>query len=158
MANVFVTDLEVFGSPTSGMYFLVVDAETNEVLWNGSENGKSFNVAEATDDEGLLSGSGMLIVVGLGTLILILLVAVVVLARRDSGDGTYEYEYDYEEEDKSYADLPSAGPPAAAPADNVDPLMAAAMAEFPQWDQATIQGYFDQGWDVNSLQEWIDSQ
>ena len=157
MANVFVTDLEVFGSPTSGMYFLVVDAETNEVLWNGSENGKSFNVAEATDDEGLLSGSGMLIVVGLGTLILILLVAVVVLARRDSGDGTYEYEYEYEEEDKSYADLPSAGPPAAAPADNVDPLMAAAMAEFPQWDQATIQGYFDQGWDIDSLRDWVNN-
>jgi len=150
----------VFASPTSGMYFLIVDSNSNEVLWNGSENSKSFNVAEASDDEGFLSGSGMLIVIGLGTLILILLVVVVVLAKRDSGDGTYEYEYDYEEDEKSYADLPVAanGPPAASPAADVDPLMAAAMAEFPQWDQATIQGYFDQGWDINSLRDWVNNQ
>ena len=159
MENIF-TELEVFASPTSGMYFLIVDSNSNEVLWNGSENSKSFNVAEASDDEGFLSGSGMLIVIGLGTLILILLVVVVVLAKRDSGDGTFEYEYDYEEEEKSYADLPVArtGPPAASPAADVDPLMAAAMAEFPQWDQATIQGYFDQGWDINSLRDWVNNQ
>jgi len=160
MANIFVTDLEVFGTPTSGMYFLIVDSESNEVLWNGSENSKSFNVAEASDDEGFLSGSGMLIVIGLGTLILILLVVVVVLARRGSSDGTYEYEYEYEEEvEKSYADVPRAGPPSAGPppAADVDPAMAAAMAEFPQWDQATIQGYFDQGWDIDSLRDWVNS-
>ena len=160
MENIF-TELEVFASPTSGMYFLIVDSNSNEVLWNGSENSKSFNVAEASDDEGFLSGSGMLIVIGLGTLILILLVVVVVLAKRDSGDGTFEYEYDYEEEEKSYADLPVAaktGPPAASPAADVDPLMAAAMAEFPQWDQATIQGYFDQGWDINTLRDWVNNQ
>ena len=167
MANVFVTDLEIFANPTSGMYFLIVDAETNEILWNGSENSKSFNVAEASDDEGFLSGSGMLIVIGLATLILILLVAVVILARRDSGDGTYEYEYEYDEDDKSYADIPSAGtaagppssgpPSAGPPPTSVDPLMAAALAEFPQWDEATIQGYFDQGWDIDSLRDWVNS-
>ncbi|GIR00310.1 MAG: hypothetical protein CM15mP9_0130 [Methanobacteriota archaeon] len=71
--NIFVTDLEVFGNPTSGMYFIIVDAESNMPLWNGSEFSKSFNVAEASDDGGFLSGSGMLIVIGLSTLILILL-------------------------------------------------------------------------------------
>ena len=159
LSNIFIEDLEAFASSTSGMYFLIVDAESNEVLWNGSQNSKSFNVAEATDDEGLLSGSGMLIVIGLGTLILILLVAVVVLVKRDSGEETYEYEY---EEEKSFVDLPSADsagpPPAAGPAANVDPLMAAAMAEFPQWNQETIQGYFDQGWNIDTLREWVDSQ
>jgi len=35
--------------------------------------------------------------------------------------------------------------------------MAAAMAEFPQWDQATIQGYFDQGWDIESLKDWVNN-
>ena len=34
---------------------------------------------------------------------------------------------------------------------------AAAMAEFPQWDQATIQGYFDQGWDIDSLRDWVNN-
>ena len=157
--NIFVTDLEVFGNPTSGMYFIIVDAESNMPLWNGSEFSKSFNVAEASDDGGFLSGSGMLIVIGLSTLILILLLVVVVLARRGSSDGTYEYEYEYEEEvDKAVVDLPRAGPPSAGPpAASVDPTMAAAMAEFPQWDQATIQGYFDQGWDIDSLRDWVNN-
>ena len=157
-ADVFIDGMEIFGSSTSGMFYIVVDSESNEVLWNGSSNSKSFNVAEATDDEGLLSGSGMLIIVGLAALILILLVAVVVLARRDSGDGTYEYEYDYESEEseKNYASIPSSGPPSRGPpAANIDPLMKAAMDEFPQWDQATIQGYFDQGWDIDSLRDWV---
>ena len=157
--NIFVTDLEVFGTPTSGMYFIIVDSESNMPLWNGSEFSKSFNVAEASDDGGFLSGSGMLILIGLSTLILILLLAVVVLARRGSSDGTYEYEYEYEEEvDKAVVDLPRAGPPSAGPPPaSVDPTMAAAMAEFPQWDQATIQGYFDQGWDIDSLRDWVNN-
>ena len=158
--NVFITDLEEFASPTSGMYFLVVEAESNEVLWNGSQNGKSFNVAVASDDDGFLAGAGMLVVIGLGTLILVLLVVVVVLARRGGEDGSYEYEYEYED-DKEYADIPKArtGPPSAGPppAQNVDPTMAAALAEFPQWDQATIQGYFDQGWDIDSLKDWVNN-
>ncbi|MFL2961924.1 MAG: hypothetical protein ACJZ2K_02960 [Candidatus Poseidoniaceae archaeon] len=158
MSEIDVDELEIFASPTSGMYFLIVDAESNDILWNGSKESKSFNVAEQSADEGFLSGSGMLIVVGLGALILILLVAVVILAKRDSGDGTYEYEYEFEEEDKTYAEIPVAGPPTSGPpaaAPSVDPTMAAALAEFPQWDQATIQGYFDQGWDIATLRDWV---
>ena len=116
-------------------------------------------MAEASNDDGFLSGSGMLIVIGLSALILILLLAVVILARRGSSEGNYEYEYEYEEEvDKSVVDLPRAGPPSAGPPPaSVDPTMAAAMAEFPQWDQATIQGYFDQGWDIDSLRDWVNN-
>ena len=57
----------------------------------------------------------------------------------------HEYEYEYEDEvDKAVVDLPRATTSAGPPPASVDPVMAAAMAEFPQWDQATIQGYFDQ--------------
>ena len=126
------------------------------------ENSKSFNVAEASDDEGFLSGAGMLIVIGLATLILILLVVVVILARRDSGDGTYEYEYEYEEEEKSYAEVPRSGPPSAGPppasAPAVDPLMAAGSCRVPSVGPGyTIQGYFDQGWDIDSLRDWVNN-
>ena len=149
----FIT-LEKFTTPTTGMYFLVVNAETNEILWNGSSNSKSFNVAVESEDEGLLSGMGMLVVIGLAALILILLVVVVVLVRRDTGDETYEYEYEEDMDVKQYAEIPQAVSPAA----NVDPIMAQAMQEFPQWDQATIQGYFDQGWDIASLRDWVNNQ
>ncbi|HIF46732.1 MAG TPA: hypothetical protein EYQ73_08105 [Candidatus Poseidoniales archaeon] len=155
--NIFIT-LEKFTTPTTGMYFLIVDADSNEVLWNGSESSKDFNVAVKGEDGGLLAGSGMLIVIGLAALILILLVAVVVLVKRDSGDGTYEYESN-EGDVKEYVDIPAAigPPPGAATAAPVDPLMAQALQEFPQWDQATIQGYFDQGWDIPSLHDWVNS-
>ena len=160
--KISVDDLEPFASSTSGMYYIIIDADTNQVLYQGNWTNRSdtFNVAESSEDEGLLSGSGMLIVVGLGALILILLVAVVVLAKRNSDGGTYEYEYEYEaEEQKSYADIPAVevGALAGPPDTNVDPLMAAALAEFPQWDQATIQGYFDQGWDIDTLRDWVNN-
>ena len=156
---IVVTGLEKFGTPTSGMYFIIRDSESNLALWNGSEFAKTFNVAQASDDDGFLSGFGMFIVIALSGLILILLLAVVILSRRGSSDGTYEYEYQYEDEvNKSVVNLPRSGPPSAGPPPaSVDPTMAAAMAEFPQWDQATIQGYFDQGWDIDSLRDWVNN-
>ena len=36
--------------------------------------------------------------------------------------------------------------------------MARAMETFPQWTQQEIQGYFDQGWTVESLQDWVNNQ
>jgi hypothetical protein len=33
-----------------------------------------------------------------------------------------------------------------------------AKEKFPHWDEATIQGYFDQGWSVEQLEEWLASQ
>ena len=66
------------------------------------------------------------------------------------------YMYEDEGEGKAYASLP--GQADAAPPANVSPEMAEAMKQFPQWSQAEIQGYFDQGWDVNSLQDWLDNQ
>tara|TARA_B100000530_G_scaffold305654_1_gene229244 strand:+ start:114 stop:227 length:114 start_codon:yes stop_codon:yes gene_type:complete len=33
-----------------------------------------------------------------------------------------------------------------------------AKEKFPFWDEATIQEYFDQGWNVEQLEEWLASQ
>ena len=33
--------------------------------------------------------------------------------------------------------------------------MQRALQLFPQWDQATIQGYFDMGWSIEQLQDWV---
>ena len=32
------------------------------------------------------------------------------------------------------------------------------MERFPQWTQDEIQGYFDQGWSIDALQDWVNSQ
>ena len=44
----------------------------------------------------------------------------------------------------------SAGPPGSG-----ESKMDRAKRIFPQWDEETIQGYFDQGWSIQQLQDWV---
>ena len=150
--------LEEFRDATTGMYYIVDDNTCTAdctPLYNGKDSGDTFNVKVASD-----SSSGMstlLIVVILVGVIGVLAVIVVVLSRREGSGGDL---YDDEEfefvEEKSYAEVPYRTSPVQSA--DVTPQMADAMARFPQWTQEDIQGYFDQGWDLDSLQEWIDGQ
>ena len=146
-------ELESFVDTTTGMYYLIFDDVTGELLYNGSFSGDQFNVnlASESDDSGML----MLVIVILTGLILVMAIVGLVLVRRNNTDMD-DYMYEDEGEGKAYASLP--GQADAAPPANVSPEMAEAMKQFPQWSQAEIQGYFDQGWDVNSLQDWLDNQ
>jgi len=150
--------LEEFRDATTGMYYIVDDNTCTSdctSLYNGKIRGDSFNVKVASD-----SGSGLftpLIVAILVGVIGILGVVVVVISRREGSTGDYFDEDGFEfEEEKSYAEVPYRTTPVQSA--NVTPQMADAMGRFPQWTQEDIQGYFDQGWDVDSLQEWIDGQ
>jgi hypothetical protein len=101
----------------------------------------------------------MLILAILGIAVAVLGTLVVVLIRRGGDDDMFD-EYE-DEEEKAYAELPGqskpvSGPP--APAANVSPEMARAMEQFPQWTQDEIQGYFDQGWSIEALKDWVNSQ
>jgi len=119
-----------------------------------------------------IGGVTTLLFSGLGGLVLILLVVIVVLMKRSKGENEF---YDGHEGGKSYADIPPGS--YAAPQDSyaapsggseyasdygtggygtVDPKMAEALAAFPQWDQGTIQGYFDMGWDIATLKDWVE--
>ena len=149
--------LEEFRDATTGMYYLVDDNECTDddctPLYNGNTRGDTFNVKVAGDSES--GGSTLLIVIILIGVIAILGIVVVVISRRDNSSSDYfDDEYD-DEDDKAYAELPGQ---TSAPAAYISPEMVEAMQRFPQWSQEDIQGYFDQGWDINSLQEWIDSQ
>lgn len=150
--------LEEFRDATTGMYYLVDDNTCTSdctPLYDGKASGNTFNVKVASD-----SGSGispLLIVVILVGVIGVLAVIVVVLSRREGSGGDLfdDDEFEFEEE-KSYAEVPYRTSPVQSA--EVTPQMADAMARFPQWTQEDIQGYFDQGWDIESLQEWIDGQ
>ena len=146
-------ELESFANTATGMYYLIFDDVTGDLLYNGSSSGDSFNVKIASegDDSGML----MLVIVILIGLILVMGIVGLVVMRRGSSDMD-DYLYEDEAEGKAYASLP--GQSDAAPPANVSPEMAEAMKQFPQWSQAEIQGYFDQGWDVKSLQDWLDNQ
>ena len=151
--------LQQFDLATTGMYYLISDDATNDILYNGSNLGEKFNVkveSQSSDSSGLF-----LILAILGIAVAVLGTLVFVLIRRGNDGDMFE---DYEDEDtKAYAELPGqskplSGPPQAAPAANVSPEMARAMETFPQWTQDEIQGYFDQGWSIEALQDWVNSQ
>ena len=152
--------LEQFGLATTGMYYLISDNTTGEVLFNGSSEGESFNVkveGQSSDSSGF-----MIVLALLAIAVAVLGTLVFVMSRRSDGTDLFD---EYEEEGgKTYVELPGqesvlSGPPQAeSPLANVSPEMAHAMAQFPQWTQEEIQGYFDQGWSVDALRDWVDGQ
>jgi hypothetical protein len=137
------------------MYYLISDETTNQLLFNGSSEGQQFNVkVQSESNDG---GTVILLLIVLITIVLILGVVVFVLVRRDEGGDMFDDDDDMDDmPTKAYAELPGQSTP--APAANVSPEMASAMAEFPQWSQEEIQGYFDQGWSVEALQDWVKNQ
>jgi hypothetical protein len=91
------------------------------------------------------------------TVVVILGIAVFVLVRRDSDEGMFDDGYEDDlTSGKAYVELPGQSTP--APAANVTPEMASAMQKFPQWNQEEIQGYFDQGWSIEALEDWVNNQ
>ena len=137
------------------MYYTISLNGTSDVLYDGSSAqwADAFNVKVAEEED---SGSFLLIVVLLVGVIGVLGTVVVVLARRGSGDGPSMFDEEYEDEEDEGVAAPSKT--LAAIPSNVSPQMAEAMAAFPDWTQDQIQGYFDQGWDIASLQDWRNNQ
>ena len=149
-------ELEEFANPTTGMYYLIYDDLTGELLYNGSSSGDSFNVKVASESDD--SGGLMLVIVILIGLILVMGIVGLVLVRRNSADGADGYMYEGEGDEKAYAELPGQYGGQQSPPADVTPQMAEAMREFPQWSQEEIQGYFDQGWDIAALKDWVNNQ
>jgi hypothetical protein len=149
-------ELEEFTDATTGMYYIVYDNETKNELFNGKNQGKTFNVKVSSEsDDGFSTGLIVIILVGV---IAILAVVVIVISRRERGDDLDdEFEYEYEE-DKSYASIPQQTQTYSAPAAAVSPEMAEALEKFNFWTQEEIQGYFDQGWSIQQLEEWLENQ
>ena len=148
-------ELEEFTDATTGMYYIVYDNETKDVLFNGKDEGKTFNVKIGSSSDGGISTN--LIVMILIAVIGVLAVVVVVILRRNRDDMDDEFDY-YYEDDKSYASIPEQTQTYSPPAAAVSPEMAEAMEKFSFWSQEEIQGYFDQGWSVQQLEEWLENQ
>ena len=146
--------LEAFTDATTGMYYIISDNATDEVLYDGSTQGGEFNVKiQEVEDEPPYVILAIVAIIA----VVIIVVAFAYFKTRESGASGSMFDDDDEYEDdvpqKAYAELPT-----TAPAANVSPEMARAMEAFPQWTQDEIQGYFDQGWSIESLQEWVNSQ
>ena len=153
----YIIELEAFPSATTGMYYMIFDNSSSDIKYDGSESGDQFNVKvqEESDDSSMTL---LLAIVGIIAAVLAVLVLVLFKRSQDNdnssdlfGDGGYEDE----PERKADAELPT---PKSPPPANDDPELARALATFPQWNQAEIQGYFDQGWSIEALQDWVKDQ
>ncbi|MDA0716282.1 MAG: hypothetical protein O3A74_06965, partial [archaeon] len=145
-------DLEKFGKETTGMYYIIYNEESNEQLWNGKQNGVFFNVKVASEDP---SSGGLVMIIGImGVVLAVLGTLVVVLLRRNSG-GANLLDDDYDDEEEYYTDDSKSLVDIPAQRTSANPEMQRALDLFPQWTEADIQGYFDQGWSVDQLQDWV---
>ena len=146
--------LAPFAAQTTGMYYTISLNGSSENIYDGSQGqwADVFNVKVQAEED---SSNLLLIVVILVVVIGVLGTLVLVLARR--GGGASMLDDEYEDEDDDDAGYTESKVLAEIPAD-VDPEMARAMQTFPQWTQDEIQGYFDQGWTVESLQDWVNNQ
>jgi len=172
MNNICRVQVEAFPEPVSSVMFKIHDASGNEL-----GESPSFHIREAgssgdTDNNWALYG-------GIAAVIMVLIalvIGIMLYVGRES-----EEEGDFFVEDEDY--LPpgeavtpmSRGPPRAetggsadyatqssgppgygdGPAAGGDSKMDRAKRLFPFWDDATIQGYFDQGWSLQQLQDWV---
>ena len=133
---------------TTGMYYIVYDNETKDVLFNGKDEGKTFNVKiGSSSDDGI--STNLIVMILIAVIGVLAVVAVVHYAETDDMDDEFDYYY---EDDKSYASIPEQTQTYSPPAASVSPEMAEAMEKFSFWSQEEIQGYFDQGWSVQQLE------
>ena len=171
-------DIEPFREAKANLHFEITNNATGELIYTSINAGQTYDISLATNADDSLP-VGMILAV-LGGLIGILVLVVVVLVLRGRSEGEYD-EFEYED-DKAYPTLPyetqqgygGGGEESyggggydhagggyggyGAPSGGISPEMQQALAEFPQWDQQTIQGYFDMGWSVDQLRDWVRSQ
>ena len=163
--------LDPFQDTVNGVSYQIIDANSDALLWDGSTV-MVFNVGVAASEG---PGANLTLILALlGGVVVVLLLVVVALVLRSRDDEDYD---DYED-DKDLVAIPrgesnlapasgygapasgyGAGPAAQTGASGygpaVTPEMEQALREFPQWDQTTIQGYFDMGWSVDQLRDWV---
>ena len=160
--------MDQFPNAAINVSYVILDMNNQEIA-----SIDSFNVAKfAESDEG---GNTMLLV-GIAGIVALLIVAVVIVLlvlNRTVEDDELEYieEDDFLPAAQAVEPMRSRGPPATRAGDRRGPPGASrgppaaakspmdiAKEKFPFWDEATIQGYFDQGWNVEQLEEWLASQ
>ena len=160
-------DMPQFPGPATNVKYTILDENGEELAVS-----KSFNVARYSDAE---QGMDMVLIGGIvgASVLLIVAIVVVLLVLNKAQEDEEEFieEDDFLPPGEAVTPMRSRGPPATRagerrgppgggrgpPATQKSP-MEIAKEKFDFWDEATIQGYFDQGWTVDQLEEWLKSQ
>jgi hypothetical protein len=163
--------MDQFPNPATNVSYVILDMNNDEIA-----SIPAFNVAKYAEDS---EGGNTMMMVGIAGVVVLLIVAMVIVLlvlNRTVEDDELEYieEDDFLPTGQAVEPMRSRGPPATRAGDRRGPPgasrappAAAAVAQspmdiakekFPFWDEATIQGYFDQGWNVQQLEDWLASQ
>ena len=172
MNNICRVQVEAFPLPVSSVMFKLHDSSGNELGESPSFHIREAGSSGGTDANWALYGGIAAVIVVLVALVIGIMMYV---GREEEEDGDFFVEdEDYlppgeamtpmsrgppraETGDGADYATQSSGPPGygGGPAAGGDSKMDRAKRLFPFWDDATIQGYFDQGWSLQQLQDWV---
>ena len=164
--------MDQFPNPATNVSYVILDMNDDEIA-----SIPAFNVAKYAEDS---EGGNIMMMAGIAGVVVLLIVAMVIVLivlNRTVEDDELEYieEDDFLPTGQAVEPMRSRGPPATRAGDRRGPPGASrtppaaaavvtqspmdiAKEKFPFWDEATIQGYFDQGWNVQQLEDWLASQ
>jgi hypothetical protein len=167
-----IVKVDAFPEPVTAVKFKIHDEDGNEL---GESSSFSIKAAGSSDT----GGANWALYGGIfgGVLVLIALVVGLLMfmgREGDEGDDFFVEDEDYlppgqavqpisrgparaESTDSGDYGGRSSGPPgySAGPPGGSESKMDRAKRLFPFWDDATIQNYFDQGWSIQQLQDWV---
>ena len=140
--------------------YQLVDNETGDLL----DESTTFVVSLESDEQSGFSGAMIGLVALLALILIGIVVAVIVLSGRGGDDDDdFIEDDDFLPQGEAVEPLKSRGPPSRGPPSRGPPTpelteMQLALQEFPFWDENTIQGYFDMGWSIDQLRDWLAEQ
>ena len=160
--------MDQFPNPATNVSYVILDTGNEEIASIPAFNVAKYSEADESSNSGLYIG-----IAGVVIVLIIAVVVVLLVLNRTVEDDELEYieEDDFLPASQPVTPMQSRGPPATRPGDRRGPPGASrgppavskspmdiAKEKFPFWDEATIQEYFDQGWNVEQLEEWLASQ
>ena len=160
--------MDQFPNPATNVSYVILDTGNEEIASIPAFNVAKYSEADESSNSGLYIG-----IAGVVIVLIIAVVVVLLVLNRTVEDDELEYieEDDFLPAAQPVTPMQSRGPPSTRPGDRRGPPGASrgppavskspmdiAKEKFPFWDEATIQEYFDQGWNVEQLEEWLASQ
>ncbi len=148
-----------FATPQVNVKYQIVNNDTGDVIAEST----TFPVTAESDNSAGFDAATIGLIALLAILLIAVVVGILVFVRRGSDDDDdFIEDDDFLPEGEAVSPLKARSPPSRRPPSRGPPKeeteMEKALREFPFWDENTIQGYFDMGWSIDQLRDWLAEQ
>ena len=148
-----------FATPQVNVKYQIVNNDTGDVIAEST----TFPVTAESDNSAGFDAATIGLIALLAILLIAVVVGILVFVRRGSDDDDdFIEDDDFLPEGEAVSPLKSRSPPSRGPPSRGPPKeeteMEKALREFTFWDENTIQGYFDMGWSIDQLRDWLAEQ